>query len=193
MSSTNRSRARDKHVADYYKTPVEQIELFLREFLRHEPSALDGAILDPCAGGCPQTTMSYPEALEGIGIEPSVVDTIDIRQDSRARVKDDYLLQDTAGRFDAIITNPPFRLALKVIEKALQDVKDGGWVVMLLRLNFLEGRLRKAFWDKQMPRYIFVHHQRMSFTADGRTDSVAYAHYCWQKGVKPEFAEIRVI
>lgn len=193
MSSTNRSKARDAHVADYYKTPVAQVQLFLHEFLRHEPRALDGYILDPCAGGCPQTTMSYPEALEAIGIAPAAIDTIDIRQDSRARVRDDYLLQDTANRFDAIITNPPFSLAREVIEKALSDVLDGGWVVMLLRLNFLEGKARKAFWDAQMPRYIFVHHQRMSFTADGRTDSVAYAHYCWQKGTRPEFAEIRVI
>lgn len=193
MSSTNRSRARDKHVAEYYKTPVEHIELFLREFLRHEPHALDGYILDPCAGGCPQTTMSYPEALESIGIAFGAIDTIDIRKDSRARIKDDYLLQDTAGRFDAIITNPPFSLAIKVIEKALLDVKEGGWVVMLLRLNFLETDKRKPFWDKQMPRYIFVHHKRMSFTGDGGTDSVAYAHYCWQRGTRPEFAEIRVI
>ena len=32
-----------------------------------------------------------------------------------------------------------------------------------------------------MPKYIFVHHQRMSFTEDKKTDSIEYAHFVWQK------------
>ena len=32
MSSTNRSNARKEHVADYYVTPIKDIELFLKEF-----------------------------------------------------------------------------------------------------------------------------------------------------------------
>lgn len=137
--------------------------------------------------------MSYPEALEAIGVRPSAIMTLDIRTDSRARVKCDYRQWNVLVNFGAIITNPPFSLAIQIIEKALEDVENGGWVIMLLRLNFLEGKGRKAFWDKYMPRYIFVHHQRMSFTQNGKTDSVAYAHYCWQKGVRPEFAQIKVI
>lgn len=193
MSSTNRGKAREDHIADYYKTPVDQIELFLREFLRHEPKGLDGMILDPCAGGGIDSTMSYPEALYAIGVEPGSIGTIDIRDDSRAEIKTDYLTCEVGNSWGAIITNPPFSLAREVIEKALEDVENGGWVIMLLRLNFLEGKGRKAFWDKYMPRYIFVHHRRMSFTQNGKTDSVAYAHYCWQKGARPEFAEIKVI
>lgn len=126
------------------------------------------------------------------GVEPANIFTIDIREDSLAEIKGDYLEQPP-GDFDLIITNPPFALASEIIEKALSDVKEGGWVVMLLRLNFLEGKKRKMFWDKYMPKYVFVHHRRMSFTKDGKTDSVAYAHYCWQKGNYPEFAQIKVI
>ena len=64
---------------------------------------------------------------------------------------------------------------------------------MLLRLNFLETKARKEFFDKFMPEYIFVHHKRMSFIEGGGTDSVAYAHYVWRKGYYPEFAKIKVI
>ena len=64
---------------------------------------------------------------------------------------------------------------------------------MLLRLNFLEGKNRKGFWDKQLAKYIFVHHRRLSFTDDGKTDSVAYAHYVWQKGCNPEFSQVKII
>lgn len=192
MSSTNRSESRSTHISDYYCTPIEQIELFLRKFLKVEPNALDGEILDPCAGGSETEPMSYPEALISMGVDKEDIFTIDIREDSLAEIKDDYLSKP-AGAFDLIITNPPFALASEIIEHSLEGIKEGGWVVMLLRLNFLEGKKRKVFWDKYMPQYIFVHHQRMSFTKDGKTDSVAYAHYCWQKGNYPEFAQIKVI
>ncbi|MDR2572281.1 MAG: hypothetical protein LBD23_18560 [Oscillospiraceae bacterium] len=73
------------------------------------------------------------------------------------------------------------------------DVNDGGWIVMLLRLNFFGSKQRKPFWDKFMPRYVFVHHKRIGFTKGGGTDSIEYAHFCWQKGNYPEFCELKVI
>jgi len=36
MSSTNRSDARDKHIADYYVTPQKAIHNFLDVFLKDE-------------------------------------------------------------------------------------------------------------------------------------------------------------
>ena len=38
MSSTNRSNARKEHVADYYVTPIQDIELFLKEFDKRFPN-----------------------------------------------------------------------------------------------------------------------------------------------------------
>jgi hypothetical protein len=52
MSSTNRSDARDKHIADYYVTPQKPIEKFLEEFCEDENinlSSQEHFILDPCA------------------------------------------------------------------------------------------------------------------------------------------------
>ena len=52
MSSTNRSKSRDKHIADYYVTPIKDIELFLREFDKREKINWNQIrILDPSAGG----------------------------------------------------------------------------------------------------------------------------------------------
>jgi cephalosporin hydroxylase len=52
MSSTNRSDARDKHIADYYVTPQKAIYDFLKRFSADENidlSTQQHLILDPCA------------------------------------------------------------------------------------------------------------------------------------------------
>lgn len=195
MSSTNRSNAREEHIADYYVTPVKDIELFLNEFKKETPDLIWSSerILDPCAGGDVNHPMSYPTAIRNIHSSWCEVDTLDIREDSIADIKTDFLTYKLEKKPSIIITNPPFNLAIEIINKAIQDVEDGGYVIMLLRLNFLETKARKEFFDKYMPQYIFVHHQRMSFIKGKGTDSVAYAHYVWQKGNYPEFSLTKVI
>lgn len=137
--------------------------------------------------------MSYPAAFDSLCIRRyDDIDTIDIRLDSLADKKTDYLSYKIEDKPDLIITNPPYNKAMSIIKKALEDVKEKGWVIMLLRLSFLESQKRKLFWDEYMPEYIFVHSKRMSFTGRG-TDSTAYAHFCWHKGNYTEFSNIKVI
>lgn len=190
MSSTNRSNSRDYHISDYYRTPIAEIEKFLLEFNKIYGYHLNfGKILDPCAGGDDEHPMSYPEALKRYN---SNITTVDIRQDSRADIKADYLLTDCKGKYDLIITNPPFSLSIEIIKKALDDVKPGGMVVMLEKLNFFGSKERKAFWDEHLPEYCFVHHKRMSFTGKG-TDSIEYCHMVWRKGNYSEYTKLKVI
>lgn len=137
--------------------------------------------------------MSYPTALEKIGIHRHQIRTMDIREDSLAEVKADYINTELNYKPSVIITNPPFLLAREIIEKALCDVEDGGFVIMLQRLNFFGGKKRRDLWDSHMPKYTFVHNRRISFTPDGKTDSIEYAHYVWQKGHYPEFTQLKVI
>lgn len=182
MSSTNRGY--DRHKSDYYITPQDQIELFLNKFKPEEEFINCPLFLDPCAGGDVNHKMSYPESLINYGYQERYIDTIDIRDDSLAKVKGDYLDIDCKNKYDVIITNPPFNIAINIIKKALGDIKDNGYVIMLLRLNFLGSKQRFGFWQNNKPKYIFVHHKRMSFTDKGGTDSVEYAHFVWQKGCK---------
>jgi hypothetical protein len=195
MSSTNRGHSRDTHISDYYRTHVPDINLFFNN-IRHL-DILKGLILDPCAGGVKQReSMSYPEALKIYGVKSELIDTIDIREDSPADIIGNYLELNTEGRYDVIITNPPFNIALDVIKKALSDVKEGGHVILLLRLNFFGSQERKPFWDSHLPKYCFVHSKRIHFI-DGQgksgTDSIEYAHYIWQKGYDPEYTLLKVI
>ena len=189
MSSTLRGSERKK--SDYYVTPREEIKKFLNEFLKVEK--IKGNILDPCAGGDENHKMSYPVALVESGFNADDITTVDIRKDSRAMIRENYLNVECKGDFDTIITNPPFKIARDIIEKALHDVNEGGFVIMLLRLNYFGSQKRFDLWTKQLPKYCFVHHKRMSFTDDGKTDSIEYCHMVWEKGSYPDFTKLKVI
>ena len=192
MSSTNRSNERHKHISDYYVTPVNKIEEFLDAFSKYEDIfEKDIIVLDPCAGGDEINGMSYPMALSRF--DSLEVDTIDIREDSRAKIKGSFLDIDTKDKYDVIITNPPFNISLDIINKALDDVKDGGFVIMLLRLNYFGGKVRSGLWKKHMPKYCFVHNKRIGFLGNGKTDSIEYCHMVWQKGYNPEFTKLAVL
>lgn len=184
MSSTNRGY--NRHRNDYYITPINEIVKFLNkssEYIQYNN------ILDPCAGGDNSHPMSYPEAFKKIGINN--IKTIDIRQDSKADTIDNFLeLNDLGYRPDIIISNPPFDLAMEFIEHSLELANDNGFVIFLLRLNFLGSKKRNKFLSNNMPSMIFVHSRRMSFTDSSSTDSIEYAHFVWQKGINPKQSKL---
>lgn len=222
MSSTNRSNSRNVHIADYYVTPIADIELFLREFDKRIKLDWNNVkIIDPCAGGNREVKdgdgikeiyhpMSYQTAIHNI-FGNCNVNNIDIREDSLAETKGDYLEIDVKNFApQIIITNPPFNLAVPIIEKALDDVVENGYVIMLLRLNFFGSKERKSFFDKYLPEWCFVHHIRIGFidkknengyvlfdkngqVRRGSTDSIEYMHAVWKKGLKPNYTKLVVI
>jgi hypothetical protein len=239
MSSTNRSN-RGGMDADYFVTPVDTIADFLAAFAQDDHEARFAlscnanawhkmkknvlAVFDPAAGGDACNAASYPAAinlqasrptLHPKAFWPCVIKTMDIRQDSQAMLKGDYLLHKfpPKGRPDVIITNPPFALAQHFIAKALEDVQPHGLVVMLLRLNFFGSEKRREFWEANMPFVTYIHAKRPSFWPEhvspamqewcrandveqkrhGATDSIEYMHCVWQAGWKPRHTLARVI
>jgi hypothetical protein len=140
--------------------------------------------------------MSYPTALQQNGY--TSIDTLDLRSDSLAGIVGaDYLTTDItnimANRPDCIITNPPFNMAIEIIQKALDDVDVGGYVVMLLRLNFFGSKGRKPFWTHNLPMCCYVHSERMRFLNTGGTDSIEYMHCVWKKGSSFNSTDLRII
>ena len=201
MSSTNRGY--ERHVSDFYITPQEPIRQFLEKFLSIETLNQDIKILDPCAGGNDKYDMPYFKVLESLGFNN--IRTADIRQNSQARFKLDFL-NDVLDfeYFDLTISNPPFNLAIEFINKALNNTKNNGFVIMILRLNFFGSQSRKKFFAENMPKYCFVHSKRISFFPEdfeldgkvykkGSTDSIEYAHFVWQKNYKQDYCKTYVI
>lgn len=203
MSSTNRGSIRE--VSDYYATPLPVVEAAMKKLGELEGLRRFTHVLDPCAGGNPENDTHYatgnPYACMAEEIFRAKVDSIDIREDSSAMYHGDFLkinAEEWARKYDLAATNPPFAIAEEVIRHSFDFVERGGFVMMLLRLNFLEGLKRKALFDEYMPKYIFVHRKRIDFTQNLKngkhgTDSIAYAHYVWQKGYEKDNSKLFII
>ena len=200
MSSTGRGYVR--HESDYYVTPQKHITKFLTKFDEVEPGIdlKTSLVLDPCAGGDNTHPMSYPAALYDYGVKKSIF-TVDVRPDSAAAIKTDFLLNFyPIVYFDAVISNPPFSKAMEFVTKSLLCVRPGGFVCFLLRVNFFGSDKRHDWFEKHTPKYSFVHSNRPGFLTKeqklkikeltGKTpsnDSSEYSHIVWQKGYNPDY------
>lgn len=153
MSATGRSDCRKPN--DLYETPSYTVDSLMqvldftnvKSFL--EPCKASGNIYNqvPC------NHKIYTELSEGL----------------------DYLKTQFSGKFDLIITNPPFSIAQEFLEKSLNE---GRSVWYLLRINFLESATRSEWWQDRAPTHLLALSARPSFTGKG-TDATAYAWFGW--------------
>ena len=89
-----------------------------------------------------------------------------------------------------IVTNPPYKYAVKFIEHALDIIPTGNKVFMFLKLQFLEGKSRKELFKKYPPKFVYVSSSRILCAKNGDfkaakkngASAVAYAWYEWEKG-----------
>lgn len=87
-----------------------------------------------------------------------------------------------------IVTNPPYKHALEFINHSLEILQDGNKAFMFLRLQFLEGKARKALFDTGQLKTVYISRSRLSCAKNGDFDksvnAVAYAWFEFQKGYK---------
>ncbi len=81
------------------------------------------------------------------------------------------------ARPEWVVTNPPFNKAHLVLANALGHAVEG--VAMLLRLSFLEPTEARARLLVECPPRRLIVLPRISFTGDGKTDSVTCAWMVW--------------
>jgi hypothetical protein len=158
---------------DRYETPDHTIYSLLDNF------EIKGKVLE-CACGNKNISSKIPYCV-AMDIDPCVYP--DIVQD--------FLTFDEKT-FDIIITNPPYSKAIEFITHAIDIVTDNGYVIMLLRINFLESQKRKEFFIRNPLHSLFVLSKRPCFI-NGRSDSTGYAWFVWQKGKKDTQVNIRFV
>jgi hypothetical protein len=107
-----------------------------------EPAAGDGAIVRP---------------LQAAGFTVIASDIADYGLvECRAGI--DYLKTPAIRDVQAIVTNPPYKLAVRFAEKALGEVP---YLALLLRTNFLESTARLKFFRKHPPARIWISSRRL--------------------------------
>ena len=127
------------------------------------------------------------EVLKKAGIHGKSTDLIN-RGYSKSKI--DFLsplIQEWNGD---ILTNPPYSLAQEFIEKALSIIPKGRKVAMLLRIQFLESKKRKDFFDKYPPKIMYVSRSRIScamnrdFEKYKKGKTICFCWFIWEKGFK---------
>lgn len=157
---------------DYYATEPKAVELLL------EQESFNKSIWEPACGAG-----HISKVLEEHGYQVESTDLIDRGYGLGGH---DFLKTPYFTNFDGdIITNPPYRYAKEFVEKALEVVKPGRKVAMLLKLTFLEGQRRRELFMKQPPKTVYVSSARLRCGKGGvfkGQSMVAYAWFVWQKG-----------
>jgi len=182
VSATNRGSIREEY--DFYPTPRSAVDPFLKEFILNPESLL--GVLECCAGdgAIIKAIQDYCSnvIVEACEIQPRFES--DLRKLTNAVYIEDFTKFDPDG-YDLIISNPPFNQAEEIITHALENTGGFTEIAMLLRLGFLETKIRKPFWDKHPLTQLYVLSKRPSFIGRGRTDSSAYGWLVWSDLRKP--------
>ena len=151
---------------DAYLTPWWVTDVLL------ERVSVFGHVCEPCAG---MGDIVGPVALAPRVTQVSTND-LDPHYDTATHLDATDLAFWRDQSFDWVVTNPPFLVADKIIPLA---VAHAGNVAMLLRLTYLEPCEGRATWLAQHPPSHLIVLPRISFTGDGKTDSVTCAWMVW--------------
>lgn len=170
---------------DFYATDPKTLKLFLYEFWKD--NSFEGDILEPACGQG-HISKTLKEMLPNFNIIST--DLID-RGYGQGGLN--FLTHDYGRTFNTVITNPPFSLAKEFIEKSL-EITDK-YVIMLCKIQLLEGVKRKDMFLNTPLKYIYVHTTRQATWKEGKsTDSkgkkwattMCLAWFVWDKDYQGE-------
>ena len=171
---------------DFYATNPETLKMFLYEFWKD--NAFEGnEILEPACGQG-HISKTLEELLPDFNITST--DLID-RGYGVSGI--DFLTYDYKKMFDVVITNPPFSLAKEFIEKGLKI--SNKHVIMLCKIQLLEGTKRKEMFFNTPLKYVYVHTTRQATWKEGKpldpngkkwATTMCLAWFVWDKDYKGE-------
>lgn len=197
MSATGRGDCRVEH--DVYPTPAWCIHRLLERCVLP-----GGRWIDPCAGDG-----AIIQAVSAVRTDVRF-DAIELRPECAAPLRlltprvgiGDFLrgFSFSKPRYDVLLTNPPYSLAMEFIEAGLEVART---VVMLLRYNFLGSEGRAEFFHERMP-HVFGLPNRPTFSVvmsvdrHGKlrrttSDATEYAFLRFDRGVRRRRALVEVL
>lgn len=172
----------DRQVNDYYATDPNSLEIFLNKI--HN----DGVILHNDIWECACGEGHLSKVLKARGYNVLSTDLIDrgygIPDIDFLSTNSDFVSYD-------ILTNPPYKYAKEFVEKAIEKVNNGFYVVMYLKIQFLESKSRYELFNKYPPKYVYVNSNRQTCYINGdmsekKSSASCYCWFVWQKGFVSE-------
>ena len=169
---------REKH--DFYATHPETTRAFIRK-ISEDGVILHDIILEPACGAG-----HISEVLKEFG---KTVVSRDKHDYGYGEVRFDFF--KTKEKFDCILTNPPYKYELEFVKKAIECTNSNGFVIFLLKLQFLESKSRYPFLREHPPKYVYVFCNRQACAKNGdfkntQHGAMCFAWYIWQKGFTEE-------
>lgn len=91
-----------------------------------------------------------------------------------------------------VITNPPYKLALDCVKKSLDIVDNGRKVAMFLKIQFLESKARREFFEQCPPKVLYVASRRLMCAKNGdfkqyKSAAMSFCWFIWEKGYKRRY------
>ncbi len=175
----------ERQTEDFYATEPKALEIFIDKL--NQDGINLSCVWEPSCG------MGHlAEVLRKNGYLELATDLID-RGYGQGGVDflGDYLLDRCNTWKGDILTNPPFRLAEKFVEKGMSLLENGNKLILFLKIQFLEGQKRKELFKKYPPKYVYVNSARQLCAKDGEFEKYTattqfYAWYVWEKGFTGE-------
>lgn len=158
---------------DFYPTPAWVVERLLKIF----PVDKFDVICDPCAGRGDILDV-MPDTVAAYGGELMPEDKFERTSDAVTYGRDFFEEPVDLYRADAIITNPPFSLAIPFIERSLLCAPK---VAMLLPVKYLAGMKRAEFFAKNKPSVVGIIPERIDFLELGGAPMENHAWFIFER------------
>lgn len=165
-----RSAGHVRREFDFYETPAWVTDAIL-EVLPIRPNS---RIYEPCSGDGAIARRLPP----GCVLSTNDVDPRRLADSHADATHADAWRAEPAPEW--VITNPPFKCALEIAQRAVAAASAG--VALCVRLTFLEPTHARGAWLAANPPSFVQVLPRSSFTGDGRSDSVTCAWVVWYRG-----------
>ena len=172
--------ATEKADNEFYSTNPKALEMLLDTY-----KFTGNTFLEPCVGDGNLAKVIK----QRYGKEMDCIDIVDRGYPNT--IVADFLTYITDKKYDAIITNPPFSLAQRFVEKGLSLLKENGQMVMFLKIQFLESAKRKKFLNTYPPKCIYAFSDRMATWKNGEKldpkgnkwqTTFFHAWFIWENG-----------
>ena len=171
----------EREINDYYATDPNTLKIFL-DAIKRDNLKLNKNIWE-CA--CGEGHLSKVLCRGGY-----IVKSTDLIDRNYGVSNVDFLEQNNKWNGD-ILTNPPYKYAKEFVEHSLELIEIGKQVIMLLKIQFLEGKDRRKFFENYPPKYVYVNSSRQTCYLNGDmsnklSSASCYCWFIWEKGFKGE-------